>query len=177
MKTLYFVSLVALAGLVGCAEIATLHCGNVNEYAFGERAGQAGRSKAALQSEIATCAATEHPLDERRVMAGYEAGRLAYCSPEGAFRTGQAGLSIRPVCTAGERAGMGRAHRLGQQDRELQVRVRSLTGERRELREARAALGPDDDAEARRLGDEISRLTRRIERLEDRRLLLSLFDG
>ncbi|WP_147112298.1 DUF2799 domain-containing protein [Tateyamaria sp. syn59] len=161
--------------LTSCAEITDLHCANINWYNFGYQTGLDGRSSSVVTGEASICQASATAPREDLALEGYRAGLENYCTPTNAFRIGQRGGELSSFCAPEELSLMQQPHQRGLQDRRLSTQIRDLETERDRLLDLRDRADTDEDRRAEIRGD-IRELDRRIDRLGDRRLLLTLVD-
>ena len=169
---LRFVSLpVLFLSLTACAEITNLHCANINWYDFGYQTGLDGRSSSNITREANICRGSSTPPDEDRALDAYRVGLRNHCTPENAFRVGQRDGTLSTACTSRQLAEMQQPFQIGLQDNRLSNQIARLHFDRDNLRDRLDQVDPDS-YERREIRRDIRDIDRRIDRLEDRRLLL-----
>ncbi|MEM7488586.1 MAG: DUF2799 domain-containing protein [Pseudomonadota bacterium] len=170
-----------VVGLSGCAGLQELSCAGTDSLALGERLGRQGAPEAALAAEAASCAGTGAPLRMDLLEQGFAAGRRAYCTPAVAFENGRDGRGLTALCPAATMAALTDANGRGRLAREIDVeladayrRLERLEARLRSQRNAEESGedGDPNDSARHATRRDIRALTRRIERLEDRRFLL-----
>ncbi|MDX8354769.1 DUF2799 domain-containing protein [Cognatiyoonia sp. IB215182] len=157
--------------LSACAELTDFHCGNINWYDFGYNAGLEGKSSLVITREAALCDGSATLPRADRALEGYNAGLRNYCTPRNAFSVGQRGEELSPACPSAELSLMRQPHLIGLRDHRLLQQIKDLEQDRDALETQRDSTEIDEDTR-RQIRRDIRDIDGRIDRLEDRRLLL-----
>ena len=98
--------LAASAGLLSaCASgMSKDACAGADWFALGEADGLAGEPSERLAKRAEACAEHGFPADVELYRAGRSVGLSRYCTPEGGFEAGRAGLAYRGVCSPEDEA-------------------------------------------------------------------------
>ncbi|MEM7282645.1 MAG: DUF2799 domain-containing protein [Pseudomonadota bacterium] len=171
--------LLVIAGFNGaCTTTPTVNCQVTDWQVQGERDAVRGRSFL-LDDYMSQCANTQNTPDQEAYAAGYEAGLLVYCTTRRGLLVGKAGLQYANTCPPETAPLFLSAHRLGNEIRRLEMRLRQLKLEQSTIESQLSALSsghPDRQKTNQRLfqnRNDQSRLAPRLTQLkiEERRIL------
>lgn len=175
---------VVLAAMQGCATLSEADCVSADWAIMGETDGQQGRPLSELNRYRSQCAEFGVEPDSVAYVQGRERGLTVFCTHNNGYREGRSGARGEPVCPVALepqfRSGFDLGRAVFVSLSQLQDSSNSIASSRNRIeeleseiadREASLRSGDLDEAEERRLREEIDSRNRRLEGLEDNLLI------
>ena len=176
---------VALAALQGCATLSEADCLSADWAVMGESDGQQGVPLSEFNRYRRQCAEYGVVPDTQAYMQGRERGLAVYCTHSSGYREGRSGARGEPVCPAALEPDFRSGFQLGRAVyaslSALRASSASIASARNEIEELRSEIadreasvrsGDLDEAQGRRLREEVASLSRRIDGLEEDLVIL-----
>lgn len=122
--------------LAGCATLSENECRSGNWYEIGREDGAEGRKSDFILQHAKACNEFGIQPSGPEWRRGREEGLKLYCTPRSAYRVGQRGRHLSPVCPAAKMAELERAnaeglmyHRIEQEIAEIQRDISQINAE------------------------------------------------
>ena len=131
-----YLALLPFLALTACATLSEEECQGGDWYAIGKADGAEGRKASFIEQHAKACNKYGIAPNKTQWLRGREDGLPLYCTPAKAFDEGRRGQHLSPVCPAQglavlerENARGLRVHRIEQDIRETENRIRSVNAE------------------------------------------------
>lgn len=121
--------------LVSCASLSESECQSGNWQAIGYRDGSVGRLPTYFAKHANACSQygiATNQYQQNLWEQGRQQGLKQYCTPQNAYRIGQSGKQLAPVCLSHQQSSLYNAHRQGIAYHELNAEIRRLQKQRKQ---------------------------------------------
>lgn len=134
--------------LAACASLSEDECRAGNWYGIGKEDGANGRQSSFVEQHSKACADFGIAPDRKAWARGRADGLPLYCTPRRAFEEGRRGKHLSPVCPASQLAELERANDKGLRLNRIELEIREIEGDIRDINSELARLPAGDPSRA-----------------------------